>query len=212
MNLDHDVRWVEPRFRSPTRMIDPAGEPPEVAAFAGHLSPLWIEQTLDHLHDTAAERGELLLKGLISAGKLGIRAVKGIREGRSLPDLSAPDWLTPPARAAWPVARQNPAQWAKVHITGESREWLARVYDAIPRLFGSTASLEAWLDWDTDEHQTLAVHVGERKVGTLDETAAAAHRTTLTAAAQRDEAPCTKARLTPRPSPHTYLLEVQLPR
>ncbi len=69
-------------------------------------SPLWIEQKLDHLHDGPAEKRELLIGGLIGAGKLGIKAFTAIRERRSLPDLSVPEWLEPPARAAWPVPRQ----------------------------------------------------------------------------------------------------------
>ena len=174
-------------------------------------SPLWFEQTLDHLHDTPAEKRELLVKGLISAGKLGIKAVKGIREGQSLPDLSVPEWLKPPARAAWSVPRQHPAEWAEVQIAEENKDWLDRVYQTIPRLVGSTASLEAWLDWDTDQERYLAVHIGERKVGTLDESATTTCRAMMKAAGDRDESPYTQARLTPRPRPRSYLLEVELP-
>lgn len=174
-------------------------------------SPLWFEQTLDHLHDTPADKRELLVNGLIGAGKLGIKAFKGIREGQSLPDLSVPEWLKPPARAAWPVPRQRPAGWAEVQIAEESGEWLERVYQAIPRLIGSTASLVAWLDWDTDQERDLAVHIGERKVGTLEESATTAYRAVMEAAGDRDESPYTQARLTPRPTPGSYLLEVELP-
>jgi hypothetical protein len=183
----------------------------ELAARGVSESPLWFEQTLDHLHDTSAEKRELLVKGLVSAGKLGIKAFKGIREGRSLPDLSVPDWLKPPARAAWSVPRQHPGRWAEVQIVEGSEEWLDRVYQAIPRLFGSTASLEAWLDWDANDERYLAVHVGERGVGRLDEPATTAYRPVMVAAGERDESPCAQARLTPRPSPGGYLLEVQLP-
>jgi len=173
-------------------------------------SPLWIEQTLDHLHDTSAEKRELLVKGLIGPGKLGIKAFKGIREGRPLPDLSVPDWLAPPARAAWPVARQHPDRWAEVQLADGSGEWLDRAYHAIPRLVGSTASLEAWLDWDTDEER-LGVYIGERRVGTLDESATTPYRSVMQAAGERDESPSMQARLTPRPRPAGYLLELQLP-
>jgi hypothetical protein len=183
----------------------------ELAARGLRESPLWFEQTLDHLHDSSAEKRELLVKGLIGAGKLGIKAFKGIREGRSLPDLSVPDWLEPPARAAWSVPRQHPGRWAEVQISEGSEEWLERVYQAIPRLFGSTASLQAWLDWDANEEHCLAVHIGERWVGRLDESAATACRAVMDAAGERDESPNTQARLTPRPRPAGYLLEVQLP-
>jgi hypothetical protein len=174
-------------------------------------SPLWTEQKLDHLHDGPAEKRELLIKGLIGAGKLGIKAFTAIRERRSLPDLSVPEWLEPPARAAWPVLRQYRARWAEVHIDETSREWLDGVYQAIPRLFGSTALLETWLTWDTDDNRCLAVHIGERQVGALDEAATGAYRDTMDAVGERDESPYTQARLTPRPGPGKYLLEVQLP-
>jgi hypothetical protein len=157
-----------------------------------------------------AEKRELLVKGLVSAGKLGIKAFKGLREGRSLPDLSVPDWLKPPARAAWSVPRQHPGRWAEVQIAEGSGE-LGRVNEAIPRLFGSLASLEARLDWDTGEERYLAVHIGERRVGMLDESATTAYRAVMNAAGDRDESPYTQARLTPRPGPGGYLLEVQLP-
>ena len=174
-------------------------------------SPLWIEQKLDHLHDGPAEKRELLIGGLIGAGKLGIKAFTAIRERHSLPDLSVPEWLEPPARAAWPVPRQYPARWAEVQIHETSREWLDGVYQAIPRLFGSTALLETWLTWDTDDNRCVAVHIGERRVGALDEAATGAYRDTMDAAGERDESPYTQARLTPRPGAGKYLLEVQLP-
>jgi hypothetical protein len=183
----------------------------ELAERGVSKSPLWFEQTLDHLHDTSADKRELLVKGLISAGKLGIKAFKGIREGQSVPDLSVPEWLRPPIRAAWPVPRQHPARWAEVQIAEESGEWLDRVYQAVPRLIGSTASLEAWLDWDADRKRDLAVHVGELKVGMLDESATTAFRAVMEAAGERDESPSTQARLTPRPTPGRYLVEVALP-
>jgi hypothetical protein len=164
------------------------------------------------LHDTRVEKSEVLVNALISAGKLGVRAFKGIREGRSLPDLSVPEWLRPPARAAWPVPREHQATWAEVQITEASGEWLDRAYRATPRLIGSTASLEAWLDWDTDQQRYLAVYIGEAQVGRLDEAATSAYRAVMDAAGERDETPNTQARLTPRPPPGTYLLEVQLPK
>ena len=183
----------------------------ELAKRGASQSPLWIEQTIDHLHDTPAQKRELLLNGLISAGKLGLKAFKGIREGRSLPDLSLPEWLNPPARAAWAVPRQHPGRWAEVQLAEGSGEWLDRVYEAIPRLIGSTASLEAWLDWDTNGERDLAVYIGDRRAGTLKESATNAYRSVMHAAGERDESPYTQARLTPRPRPGGHLLEVQLP-
>jgi hypothetical protein len=187
----------------------------ELALRGVNQSPLWFEHTLDHLHDTPAETGELFMEGLITAGKLGIKAIRGIRDERplldQLPDLSVPEWLNPPTRAAWAVPRHLPEDWVEVQIARESAEWLNRAYRAIPRMVGRTASMEAWFQWDTDEQRRLAVHIGERRVGTLDETATTAYRAVMKAASNRDESPFTRARLTPRPTRESYLLEVQLP-
>ena len=71
--------------------------------------------------------------------------------------------------------------------------------------------LQAWLDWQADAERCLAVYLGERQVGTLDETATTAYRAVMQAAGERDESPYMQARLTPRPGSGGYLLEVQLP-
>jgi hypothetical protein len=187
----------------------------ELAMRGVKQSPLWFEQTLDHLHDTPAETAEIFVKGLMTAGKFGIKVIRGIRDERplldQLPDLSVPEWLNPPARAAWPVPQQLPEVWMEVQTARGDAGWLDRAYRAIPRLIGSVAFLEAWFDWDTDEQRHLAVDIGERRVGTLDETATTAYRAEMTAASSRDESPYTRARLTPRPTRKSYLLEVQLP-
>ena len=155
------------------------------------------------------------MKGLVGAGKFGIKVIRAIRDERplldQLPDLSVPDWLNPPARAAWAVPRKASAEWVEVQIARESRQWLDRAYHAIPRLVGTTALMEAWFTWDNDGQQRLMVHIGEQQVGTLNETATTAYRAMMQAASDRDESPYTQARLTPRSTHEHYLLEVQLP-
>jgi hypothetical protein len=45
MNLDHDVRWIEPRFRSPTSIIDPAASHLPCAESWPHPNEALVEVT-----------------------------------------------------------------------------------------------------------------------------------------------------------------------
>lgn len=62
-------------------------------------SPSWVEQTLDQLDASWIERTEEGARALHTLGKLGIGIVKAFRTGE-LPDLSTPEWLAIPDRAA----------------------------------------------------------------------------------------------------------------
>jgi hypothetical protein len=174
-------------------------------------SPLWYEQTLDHLHMSRAESAELVAKGVKAVGQLGLKAVRGLRERRLLPDLSVPEWLECPDRAAYPVPRSQQAGWTEVQLDDAANAWLDRAYAAIPRLSGPVATVTAWLEWDEHPGERLVVSLGEQRVGTLDSVATEAYRAATTAAATRDELPYAPARLTPRPASNGYLLELQLP-
>jgi len=134
-----------------------------------------------------------------------------LREHRPLPDLSPPAWLECPDRAAYPVSRSHDARWTAVQLDDAAKGWLDKAYEAIPRLFGPVASVDAWLTWDEKPGERLVVGLGEQRVGTLDAAATEAYDKTMVAAAERDELPCAPARLTPRPTQNGYLLELQLP-
>jgi hypothetical protein len=56
-----------------------------------------------------------------------------------------------------------------------------------------------------------AARVAAAWVGTLNAAASDAYRPAMAAAAQRDELPYVPGRLTPRPTPVGYLLELQIP-
>lgn len=174
-------------------------------------SPLWFEQTLDHLHDSRTESTQYVVKGVATAAGLAIKAIRALREHRPLPDMSSPAWLDPPARAAYPVPNNLNAQWAEVQLDDQAKPLLERAYAAIPRLIGSTATVDAWIDWNQPSDGTLAVSLGDRRIGILAPSATAAYRQVMNNAAGRDELPYVPARLTPRPSAMGYLLEVQLP-
>jgi hypothetical protein len=88
--------------------------------------------------------------------------------------------------------------------------WLDQVHDALPKLLDRSVDFDAWLDWSDPERRSLGVHVGEQRVGVLDEDAMTAFSPVMTAADQRDELPYTTARLTRRPNAE-YLLELGLP-
>lgn len=52
----------------------------ELAARRLSESPLWYEQTLDHLHDTPVEQAQTLANGVRAAAGLGFRALRAVRE------------------------------------------------------------------------------------------------------------------------------------
>lgn len=114
-----------------------------------------------------------------------------------------------------PQSRDPGHQWTAVRLQEGSDRCLQRVYAAVPRLIKSVdnATLDAWIDWGpaNEEGGLLQVHIGDYRVGLLDEDATATYRDVMNAAAQRAELPCVEARLTPIAVEASYLLEVALP-
>jgi hypothetical protein len=162
-------------------------------------SPLWIEQTLDHLWDSPASRAAQTVAAVRAVGRLGRGVVRFLRD--DLPEFSPPGWLEPPVHAAYVHDRFRDEGWTAVALDEHASDWLRDAYAATPRI-GASALLDAWLD------AGRAVHLGERRVGTIDDARADA---LVALAVQRDELPCVRARLTPRPRTGGYLLEVGLP-
>jgi hypothetical protein len=191
----------------------------ELAGRGAGMDPLGVEQAIDQLWTSRGERVRQGAEALKTLGKIGLGVANVIRtrELPELPDMSVPDWLGPPARAVYAVPRcHDPGrQWTAVQLDEGSAEWLQRVHAAVPRLIKivESATVDAWLDWgpSQDEGGLLQVHLGERRVGLLDEAATAIYRNVVDAAAQREELPCVEARLTPIDAEAGYLLEVALP-
>lgn len=177
----------------------------ELSARSVTGDPIWIENTLDHLWDTRAERWEAAGSALL---RLGRGVAKAISE-RQLPDLRPPTWLEPPdfAGYAMPAADERIA----VVLDGDASPHLERVHRGMTTVFG-LAKLTAWLRWEDDAARELAVHLGERRVGVVPETAAARYRPAMDAAAVREEVPYLDAVLVTRPDPEGYLLEIAAPR
>lgn len=175
---------------------------------AGEQSPLWIEDTLDHLHDSPADRIQLGIRALAGAGRFAIAAAKAIKD-RELPALSLPDWLEPPDHALYEFPSTEPV--VAVDLDPDAGRWLERVYGALPKVAGS-GPLTAWLKRTPpvgDSASGLVVYLGERPAGSVPADAAPAYRQVVEDAAFRDENPCMQARLTRRG--WGYLLEIARP-
>lgn len=190
----------------------------EIATRGVAMDQLDVEQALNHLTMSAAERSRRNIEGLKLLGKFGLTVAKAIgkRELPEMPDLSAPEWLESPVPALYtfPVSQDRGRSWVAVLLDPGSDRWLEQAHAAAPRLIKSleTVDLHAWITWSaTPNDDLLEVHVGERRVGLLDQEATAAYRPIMDAAARRAELPCLKARLTPIAADATYLLEVALP-
>jgi hypothetical protein len=191
----------------------------ELAERGVTMDPLGIEQTINQLWISHGERARNGAQALKTVGKIGLAVANAIRthELPELPDMSVPEWLEPPPRAVYVVPRRDDPghQWTAVLLDEGNTDWLQRVYAAVPRLVEivESATLDAWLDWPNPQDRSgpLQVHLGERRVGVLDEEATAVYRDIADAAAQREELPCVEARLTPIRAEDEYLLEVALP-
>jgi hypothetical protein len=191
----------------------------ELAARGAGMDPLTVERTINQLWTSRGERARQGAQALTALGKIGLTVANVIRtrELPELPDMSVPEWLEPPGRAVYavPRSRKPGCEWTAVLLDAGLNDWLRRVYAAVPRLIKSveSATLDAWLDGgpSQDVGGLLQVHLGERRVGLLDEDATASYSSVVHAAAQRGELPCVEARLTPINAEASYLFEVALP-
>ncbi len=155
-------------------------------------------RALKQLKDSQASRGQ---GGLLK--QVG-------RQGRPQDE---PDWLKPPDRAAYPVWSPGP-RWTAVELDPAAHQWLTRIAESDPDSLAGGRWLEVWLTWtnahaDTDPR--LAVHIGTEQVGKLGDDAEQHFRPVMTAAAERDEDPWTRGRLSAISDSMPYLLEVELP-
>ena len=172
-----------------------------------HESRIRIEATLDHLNDSSAEQ----LRNTVDAlGRIGRGILKMVQE-RKLPDLGPPDWLEPPDRAAYELPRTD--RWIDVSLTADADAWLDAVQAQIPSVFG-VSTVRAWLSWEPEPRQDdslLVVHLGDRRVGTIDQADVAAFIPAVDAALFRDELPVVPASLARRTVDPRYLIEVAAP-
>jgi hypothetical protein len=170
-------------------------------------SPLWMERTLDHLWDTPAQQVRLALQGLTVLGRFGLGVAKAIRD-RELPDLSTPDWLEPPDPAFYELPRAE--KWIAIELDPDAYDWLERVH-AAARPIAGIASVDSWLRWQPgNDRSRIAVHIGERAVGTMPENVTPVYLDAMSAADFREELARVPSRLARRPA-QTFLLELASP-
>lgn len=178
---------------------------------AEQQSPLWIENTLDHLDDSRIEQVQLGFRTLSGLARLGVQAVHAIRN-HDVPDVSPPEWLEPPDYALYEFPTTEPC--LAVSLDPQSDEWLARAYEAVPKIGGS-AHFTVWLEREPRQAlqaSGLIVHAAERRVGHLSPDDSPTYGEVLKDADVREEHPCLPARLTRRERAPHYLLEIGKPR
>jgi hypothetical protein len=171
---------------------------------------------------------EMILADREPFGKMrfALRTLKALKDssaspGRTLEQVSErphrpgddPDWLKSPDRAAYPVRSASPRR-TPVELDPAAREWLERIKDSDPSNLARSRELEVWLTRDggnpADARRT-SVHVGAERVGVLRADVEQQFRPVLEAAAERDEDPWTRGRLSTTSGPLPFLLEVELP-
>jgi hypothetical protein len=154
-------------------------------------------RTLKALKDSQASRGSPL---------------KQVIERPNEP-VDEPDWLQPPDRAAYPVRSVSP-QRTPVELDPAAREWLERIKDSDPGHLAGSRNVEVWLargPGSSADASRLAVHIGAERVGVLRTDVEEQFRPVMEAAAERDEDPWTRGRLSATSGSLPFLLEVELP-
>ena len=172
-----------------------------------------VEMILAHREPFGKTRFVLrALKQLKDSQPSGGGLLKQVSERPDEPD-GEPDWLKPPDRAAYPVWSAGP-KWAAVELDPAARTWLERIKESDPGHLAGGHELEVWLTWDSSDPATdsrLAVHIGAEQVGILRPDFEEKFRPVMEAAAERDEDPWTRGRLSAISGSMPYLLEVELP-
>jgi len=135
----------------------------ELAQRGVGMNPLQVEQRIDQLWTSHAERARQGAQGLKMLGKIGLTVANVIRtrELPEIPDMSVPEWLEPPARAVYavPQSRDPGHQWTAVQLEEDSDEWLQRVHAAVPRLIKSveSATFDAWIDCGPQQRRVVSL-------------------------------------------------------
>jgi hypothetical protein len=124
-----------------------------------------------------------------------------------------PDWLKPPDRAAYPVRGISP-QRTRVELDSAARGWLERIKETDPGHLAGSRDVEVWLTRGSEDpvgDSRLAIHIGAERVGVLRADVEEQFRPVMEAAAERDEDPWTRGRLSATSGALPFLLEVELP-
>jgi hypothetical protein len=172
--------------------------------------PIWVEQKLDELEWSPAERG------LETVRRLGLAAVTlgRMAQSRGMPD--APQWMEPPDDATY-YAWARRTEKTPVDIDPDADAWLERALGSTPRRVGTLmAVLDVWFSYESapSDGGLVVVHLGGQRVGTLNRAASERFATVMEAAASRGAKPRASAPLAKavhlRP-PYLLVVDVPLP-
>jgi hypothetical protein len=152
--------------------------------------PIWVEQKLDELEWSSADRARETVH------RLGIAAatVGRIAQARGFPD--APEWMQPPEDASHWAWTPDPEQMP-VDIDPQATVWLDRALASAPRRIGNlTALFDVWFDRQlAGEGHLVTVNLGAHRIGTLNRDASQRFMSVMEAAADRHMKPRTNAQL-----------------
>jgi hypothetical protein len=170
---------------------------------------MWVENQLDELESSPAERMRHSAEGLV----LAVGLVGRIRQ-RLLGKVEAPQWMQPPEEASYQMLARR-YEDTPVDLDPRATAWLDQALaSATLRVGEKYAQVTVWLDsqGDASTSGSVAVHLGQHKVGTLNQQASDRLAPYIGGAAARGAKPRAMAHLAKavhlRPP---YLLVVAVP-
>lgn len=123
-----------------------------------------------------------------------------------------PAWARTPDRAAYPIWSVTKDRVA-VELDADAAKWLDELMSGSRGRFGNR-NVEVWLsrgEATPSNASALIVHVGSKRIGSLDPPAGAPFHAPIEAAAEREEDVVTDARLTRMEGRPPYVLDLPLP-
>ncbi len=169
--------------------------------------PVWVEQKLDELEWSPAERGRETVR------RLGLAATTLGRVAQSQGLGEAPQWMQPPDDASY-YAWARRTEKTPVDIDPDAEAWLERALASTPRRIGKLmAVVDVWFSYENGQSDgVVIVHLGNQSVGSLNREASERFATVMQAAPSRGAKPRGSAQLAKaahlRPP---YLLVVDVP-
>ncbi len=176
--------------------------------------PIWVEQKLDELEWSPAERKiETVRRAGLVGATLGRMALS-----HGLPD--APAWMEPPEDATVWVSGRNTEKTAvdlDLDLDPDIDALLARALASTPRRAGTLlAVVDVWFSYDevSPDDGRVIVRLGAERVGTLNSVASERFAATIESAADRGAKPrgcASLAKATHLRPPYLLVVQVPLP-
>lgn len=147
--------------------------------------PIWVEQTLDELEQSPADRVRRTAENLLVAGTTLARLARS----RGMPDV--PEWMNPPEEANYygPVRRGDKVP---VEVDRDATGCLDRALKSAPGHIGDIQALvPVWFDWDNhpEDPPRVGVYIGATRVGALDRKSSESFAAVMKAAEERGGKP-----------------------